>query len=129
MDHNARTTDAVEAQSLSFNPQHIDIYNVAWGPNDDGRTVGGPRSLTCNAILNGIAYVFRILFYFFISYDINLELAAFSGTLDRSADRNARTDMLSGYQFILVQAYFNERNQSHRRNDEFIDGVSNFVTS
>ena len=34
-------TDAVEAGSLSFNPQHIDIYTNSWGPNDDGRTVEG----------------------------------------------------------------------------------------
>jgi len=57
--------DAVEAESLSFNPQHIDIYNAAWGPADDGRTVRGPGPLTYKAFLNGITYVFCILFYLF----------------------------------------------------------------
>ena len=28
-------TDAVEARSLSLNPQHIDIYSASWGPDDD----------------------------------------------------------------------------------------------
>jgi len=85
--------DAMEAASFSFNPQHVDIYSGAWGPDDDGRTVEGPGPLARKAILNGIASVFHILLYLFISYNINLELAAFSGTVDRSADRNARTDM------------------------------------
>lgn len=26
-------TDAVEARSLSLNPQHIDIYSASWGPD------------------------------------------------------------------------------------------------
>lgn len=30
-------TDAVEASSLSFNNQHIDIYSASWGPDDDGK--------------------------------------------------------------------------------------------
>lgn len=30
-------TDAVEARSLSHNPQHIDIYSASWGPDDDGK--------------------------------------------------------------------------------------------
>ena len=34
-------TDAVEASSLSLNPQHIDVYTNSWGPNDDGGTVEG----------------------------------------------------------------------------------------
>uniref|UniRef100_A0A672HNR2 Furin (paired basic amino acid cleaving enzyme) a n=1 Tax=Salarias fasciatus TaxID=181472 RepID=A0A672HNR2_SALFA len=28
-------TDMVEAQSLSLNPQHIDVYSASWGPEDD----------------------------------------------------------------------------------------------
>ena len=35
-------SDAVEARSLSFNPDHVDIYSSSWGPNDDGKTVDGP---------------------------------------------------------------------------------------
>jgi len=49
--------DAVEAESLSLNPQHIDIYSSSWGPDDDGRTVDGPGPLARRAFLNGIAHV------------------------------------------------------------------------
>ncbi|KAH7730194.1 subtilisin-like proprotein convertase [Aphelenchoides avenae] len=47
-------TDAVEAASLSHNSQHIDIYSASWGPDDDGRTVDGPATLTKNAFERGI---------------------------------------------------------------------------
>ncbi len=46
-------TDAVEAQSLGLNPQHIDIYSASWGPDDDGRTVDGPGPLAWNAFTEG----------------------------------------------------------------------------
>eukprot|EP00057_Strongylocentrotus_purpuratus_P025499 XP_011679973.1 PREDICTED: furin isoform X2 [Strongylocentrotus purpuratus] len=46
-------TDAVEAQSLSLNPQIIDIYSASWGPDDDGQTVDGPGKLAKIAFLNG----------------------------------------------------------------------------
>lgn len=54
-------TDAVEAASLSYNYQHIDIYSASWGPDDDGRTVDGPATLTQKAFEKGIKEVF---FYF-----------------------------------------------------------------
>jgi len=38
-------SDAVEARSLSFNPDHVAIYSSSWGPNDDGKTVDGPGKL------------------------------------------------------------------------------------
>lgn len=47
-------TDAVEARSLSFNPNHIDVYSASWGPDDDGRTVDGPGELAAKAFENGI---------------------------------------------------------------------------
>jgi furin len=47
-------TDAVEAQSISFNPEHIDIYSASWGPDDDGRTVDGPGPLARKAFYDGI---------------------------------------------------------------------------
>ncbi|CAD5123129.1 DgyrCDS11503 [Dimorphilus gyrociliatus] len=47
-------TDAVEAQSLSLNPQHIDIYSVSWGPDDDGKTVDGPAKLALKAFTDGV---------------------------------------------------------------------------
>ncbi|KAH8267637.1 hypothetical protein KR018_011607, partial [Drosophila ironensis] len=46
-------TDAVEARSLSLNPQHIDIYSASWGPDDDGKTVDGPGELATRAFIEG----------------------------------------------------------------------------
>jgi len=34
-------TDRVEARSLNFALEHIDIYSASWGPDDDGTTVEG----------------------------------------------------------------------------------------
>ncbi|XP_021944042.1 furin-like protease 1, isoforms 1/1-X/2 isoform X2 [Folsomia candida] len=48
-------TDAVEARSLSHNPQHIDIYSASWGPDDDGKTVDGPGELATRAFMEGVA--------------------------------------------------------------------------
>ena len=50
-------TDAVEAQSLALNPQHIDIYSASWGPDDDGRTVDGPAPLARHSFKQGILHV------------------------------------------------------------------------
>jgi len=50
-----RVTDRVEAESLSLNPQYIDIYSASWGPSDDGTTVEGPGTLASAAFANGIA--------------------------------------------------------------------------
>lgn len=50
-----RVTDRVEAESLSLNPQYIDIYSASWGPSDDGMTVEGPGTLASAAFLNGIS--------------------------------------------------------------------------
>ncbi|XP_061100380.1 furin (paired basic amino acid cleaving enzyme) a isoform X2 [Conger conger] len=47
-------TDVVEAQSLSLNPQHIDIYSASWGPEDDGKTVDGPAKMAKEAFLRGV---------------------------------------------------------------------------
>ena len=47
-------TDAVEAASLSFNRQHIDIYSNSWGPIDDGETVQGPGPLAKKALEDGV---------------------------------------------------------------------------
>lgn len=54
-------SDMLEAQSLSFRPQYIDIYSSSWGPDDDGRTVDGPGSLARLALENGVRKV-RCLF-------------------------------------------------------------------
>lgn len=50
-------TDMVEAQSLSLNPQHIDVYSASWGPEDDGKTVDGPAKLAKEAFLHGVTEV------------------------------------------------------------------------
>ncbi|KAK2086871.1 Proprotein convertase subtilisin/kexin type 4 [Saguinus oedipus] len=47
-------TDAIEAQSLSLQPQYIHIYSASWGPEDDGRTVDGPGILTREAFRQGV---------------------------------------------------------------------------
>jgi len=53
-------TDAVEAKSLSLNPQHIQIYSASWGPDDDGQTVDGPGPLARKAFHDGVTSV-RVL--------------------------------------------------------------------
>lgn len=50
-------TDMVEAQSLCFRLQYIDIYLASWGPEDDGATLEGPGPLTRLALQNGIKTV------------------------------------------------------------------------
>ena len=50
-------TDIVESSSLSFNPQHIDIYSSSWGPTDNGQTVDGPGKLAKLAFINGVTKV------------------------------------------------------------------------
>jgi len=50
-------TDAVEAQSLALNQQHIDVFSASWGPDDDGRTVDGPGPLARKAFIDGIQQV------------------------------------------------------------------------
>ncbi|CAG5112178.1 Oidioi.mRNA.OKI2018_I69.chr2.g6421.t1.cds [Oikopleura dioica] len=47
-------TDAIEARSLKYRNDYIDIYSVSWGPEDDGKTVDGPADLTRSAFKNGI---------------------------------------------------------------------------
>lgn len=54
-------TDIVEASSLSFNPQHIDIYSSSWGPTDNGQTVDGPGKLAKHAFINGVTKVASII--------------------------------------------------------------------
>lgn len=54
-------TDAVEARSLSLNPQHVDIYSASWGPDDDGKTVDGPGELATRAFIEGVTKVRNVL--------------------------------------------------------------------
>lgn len=50
-------TDSVEAASLSYNPNHIDIYSSSWGPDDNGRTVDGPGTKAKQAFIDGVTKV------------------------------------------------------------------------
>ena len=47
-------TDSVEARSIGFSQQHIDLYSASWGPDDDGRTVDGPGPLAKQAFKMGV---------------------------------------------------------------------------
>lgn len=58
-------SDAVEAESLSYNIHHIHIFSASWGPDDDGKTVDGPGPLARKAFLNGIIHV-KLTFCFSI---------------------------------------------------------------
>lgn len=63
-------TDTVEALSLNFNPQYIDIYLASWGPDDDGATLEGPGTLARFALKSAIEKVSecKSLFLFDSSY-------------------------------------------------------------
>lgn len=50
-------TDSVEAMSLSYRRDHIDIYSASWGPDDDGKTVDGPATLARKAFRDGVSQV------------------------------------------------------------------------
>jgi proprotein convertase subtilisin/kexin type 1 len=50
-----RVTDRIEAQALTFNHTHVDIYSSSWGPNDDGRTLEGPGTLALQALAKGVS--------------------------------------------------------------------------
>lgn len=47
-------TDIIEANSMSHEPNMIDIYSASWGPTDNGKTVDGPRNATMHAIVRGV---------------------------------------------------------------------------
>lgn len=50
-------TDIIEAQSMAYRQDLIDIYSASWGPTDDGKTCDGPRKLTMRSIVNGVNQV------------------------------------------------------------------------
>ena len=52
-------TDMNEARSLSYRRDIVDIYSNSWGPRNNGRHVGGPRTLTARALQNGVREVKR----------------------------------------------------------------------
>ena len=50
-------SDRVEATSLTYALDKVDIYSASWGPSDDGRTVEGPGKLTRQALYRGVTEV------------------------------------------------------------------------
>lgn len=50
-------TDSNEARALSYARDVIDIYSNSWGPNDEGKTIGGPEALTSIALEEGVSKV------------------------------------------------------------------------
>ena len=50
-------TDITEANALSFNNSHVDIYSNSWGPVDNGFTVGGPEWATIETLRLGVEQV------------------------------------------------------------------------
>ena len=48
-------TDLKEAQSLSFEKEYIDIYQISWGPDDDGKTFDGPGLITQHVLKDGVS--------------------------------------------------------------------------
>eukprot|EP00003_Mantamonas_plastica_P028021 TRINITY_DN6183_c0_g1_i6.p1 TRINITY_DN6183_c0_g1~~TRINITY_DN6183_c0_g1_i6.p1 ORF type:complete len:799 (-),score=185.79 TRINITY_DN6183_c0_g1_i6:889-3231(-) len=49
----AGVTDATEASALTYKKENNDIYSNSWGPNDDGKSLSGPGSLTYAAFQDG----------------------------------------------------------------------------
>ncbi|XP_032794407.2 neuroendocrine convertase 1 isoform X1 [Daphnia magna] len=47
-------SDRVEASSLLYALEIVDIYSASWGPSDDGKTVEGPGRLVRQALLQGV---------------------------------------------------------------------------
>ena len=50
----ATFTDRKEAEALSFKRDIIDIYSMAWGPNDDGEALSGPGELAHQSLEEGV---------------------------------------------------------------------------
>ncbi|ESN95278.1 hypothetical protein HELRODRAFT_193616 [Helobdella robusta] len=48
------TTDRLEALSLSYNVDHIDIMSASWGPSDDGKSLEKPGMLAQAALEKGV---------------------------------------------------------------------------
>ncbi|KAI0988495.1 hypothetical protein GJ496_008369, partial [Pomphorhynchus laevis] len=59
-------SDRVEAASLSFRPDRIDIYSASWGPDDNGKVVDGPGRLAKKAFEEGATSVSLSIFAYFL---------------------------------------------------------------
>lgn len=60
-------TDMIEAQSMGYKQDIVDIYSASWGPTDDGKTCDGPRKLTMRSIVKGVNEVNILSAYQFAS--------------------------------------------------------------
>lgn len=49
-----RVTDSIEARSVGFNNNYVEIYSVSWGPDDNGHTIDGPKRYTKRALATGV---------------------------------------------------------------------------
>jgi len=47
-------TDRIEAASLGYAQDMVDVYSASWGPTDDGKTLDGPGKLVRDVFLEGI---------------------------------------------------------------------------
>mgnify|MGYP002803520106 CR=1 FL=1 len=47
-------TDSLEAMAFNMKDQVNDIYSCSWGPDDNGKTVDGPRQLAQAALAHGV---------------------------------------------------------------------------
>lgn len=54
-------TDRVEAESLNFNQNYIDIYSGSWGPDDTGLIYEGPGRMASEAFHKGATTVSQTL--------------------------------------------------------------------
>ena len=50
-------TDLLEAEAVTYNNQHVDIYSASWGPTDDGKTIEGPHRYCERALHRGVTQV------------------------------------------------------------------------
>ena len=56
-----RITDTLEARSLFFQTQHIDIYSSSWGPTDNGEKLEGPGRVSQKAMFLGVTKVYLLV--------------------------------------------------------------------
>ena len=63
-----KATDALEASSLGFQLQYVDIFSNCWGPKDDGKTFGKPGPLAAKALKRGAETVNSITNYKKVSF-------------------------------------------------------------
>ncbi len=53
----ASMTDSIEASSLGYKNNYIQVYSNSWGPNDKGFIVEKPGILLENALINAVKKV------------------------------------------------------------------------